>query len=777
MKRPLFVFVIASCAVLFGFTCYAEPLRHEKGIRVSTYEQEVRTFYTIQDGLPSEDVLAVAVAPDGSIYAGTAEGLARFKEGQWSSLSVLAGTRVSALAPEVSGVLAIAGDALYRVVEGDAKRISPVPQSSELTSLAKGETAYLGTGQGLFELAGTDFRPVEALNGLLGSSKEVRQVAAGLDGEVAVAALSGLFVRMNGSWEAIHPRDGAGRSWAPVDVRGVAYDIQGRLWFASSQGVGCRDHEWTLYTGQEGLPYNQFTVAVPGEESVVWLGTDLGAIRYDGETWEYRQGKRWLPSDLVRAIAVTPDGNAWFATPSGVGLIERRPITLRDKAEFFVKEIDKYHRRTPFGYVLDVNLPEPGVKANVKKHDSDNDGLWTSMYGASECFAYAATGDPAAKGRATKALEAVSFLSEVTQGGTHPAPPGFPARTILPTSGPDPNEGRIERDRETQKRDPQWKVIDPRWPVSEDGQWYWKSDTSSDELDGHYFFYATYYDLVAETEQEKERVREVVQRITDHLVDHDFQLVDHDGKPTRWARYSPKDLNFDPRWAGARGLNSLSILSYLKTAQHITGDPKFGAAYDSLVTEHGYAVNTLMPKMQTGPGTGNQSDDEMAFMDYYDLLKYETDPVLRTVYTYSLSSYWRLESPELCPLFNYIYAASLSGATSSIGGYRIGSFSAPTSCFEEALDSLKRYPLDLIAWEMKNSHRLDIVPLQWSMGRDKRGYRVSGRVLPIDERIVDHWNHDPWTLDYGGNGTNLSDGASFLLPYYMGVYHGFIIEE
>ena len=40
-----------------------------------------------------------------------------------------------------------------------------------------------------------------------------------------------------------------------------------------------------------------------------------------------------------------------------------------------------------------------------------------------------------------------------------------------------------------------------------------------------------YYDLVAETEAEKARARDVVLAITDHLIDHDFQLVDHDGRP------------------------------------------------------------------------------------------------------------------------------------------------------------------------------------------------------------------------------------------------------
>jgi len=72
-------------------------------------------------------------------------------------------------------------------------------------------------------------------------------------------------------------------------------------------------------------------------------------------------------------------------------------------------------------------------------------------------------------------------------------------------------------------------------PLSSDGQWCLKADTSSDELDGHYFFYGVYYDLVARSEEEKRAVRDHVAAMTDHLVDHNFQLVDHDGTATRWA--------------------------------------------------------------------------------------------------------------------------------------------------------------------------------------------------------------------------------------------------
>ena len=95
----------------------------------------------------------------------------------------------------------------------------------------------------------------------------------------------------------------------------------------------------------------------------------------------------------------------------------------------------------------------------------------------------------------------------------------------------------------------------------------------------------------------------------------------------------------------------------------------------------------------------------------------------------------------------------------------------------EALDTLKRFPLDRIEWEMKNSHRIDIVELASGFRQGGRGHRFDGKVLPIDERNVSYWNHDPWRLDYGGNGTQLDDGAAFLLPYYMGLYHGFIVEK
>ena len=559
-------------------------------------------------------------------------------------------------------------------------------------------------------------------------------------------------------------------------------DSLGRVWSVIAGGVKCRDGDGRtkILTPAEGLPYDEIVAIAPGEHGVVWLATHIGAIRFDGAAWEYRQGRRWLPDDDVRAIAVEANGNAWFATKNGTGLIERRRMTLAEKAKFFEDEIDKRHRRTPYGYVNSVRLKRPGDKSEWAQQDSDNDGLWTSMYGAGECFAYAATGSEVAKKRAKAAFEALRFLRIVTEDGTHPAPRGFVARSILPSSGPDPNRvdtpERDERKRATEDR--LWKVMPQRWPVSADGRWYWKSDTSSDELDGHFFFYALYYDLAASTEDEKRRVREQVSAIADHLIDHNFRLVDYDGQPTRWGVYNPESLSHDSNWWEERSLNSLSILTYLKVAAHVSGDPKYGEAARRLIEKDAYDQNVLIPKTNAGPGSGNQSDDEMAFMDFYNLIRYETDPNLRQKYALAFSNYWTMERPELNPLFNLMYAATNGGGHfEDFFGRR--DLSPAGEWLEESIDTLMRYPLDRVNWRLVNSRRKDIVPLPAytrEPGAKGLGFRNNGKVLPIDERFVNQWNHDPWELDEGGDGTELADGGSFLLPYYMGLYHKFIEE-
>ncbi|PYV12909.1 MAG: hypothetical protein DMG07_15990 [Acidobacteria bacterium] len=483
--------------------------------------------------------------------------------------------------------------------------------------------------------------------------------------------------------------------------------------------------------GSCGASWNEITVIAEQAPGIVWIGTTRGAIRYEERLGargvQYFASRRWLPDDRVTAIGFEGSGlqaAVWIETPAGAARIEFRPMTLQEKARVFEDRVRARHVR--HGLTASSHLRVPGDVSTNRTVSSDNDGLWTAMYVAAESFRYKATGEVEARAFARQGIEALERLESIS------GIPGFPARSFI----------EIGRDDE---------VRDGEWHDTPDGKWRWKGDTSSDEIVGHYFGYSVYYDLVAD-EAEKRKIREVVARITDHIVDHGFHLVDLDGKPTRWGWWAPEEIWTDP---DETGLRALHLLSHLKAAYHVTENPRYQAAYTELATKHRYAQLTRNQKINV-PGHVNHSDDELAFLSYYPLLRYETDPALVATYRESLERSWQIERPEHNPLWNFIYAAGAGAAE-----------------FDRAqsIETLERIPIDLVSWTIVNSHRLDLA-VDPASDRFRRRQALS--VLAPDERPMLKWNGNPYELDGGGGGQGEDDGAFFLLPYWMGRYHRFI---
>ncbi len=482
------------------------------------------------------------------------------------------------------------------------------------------------------------------------------------------------------------------------------------------------------------LPWAEVTV-VAGIVGEACIGTTNGAfvfIPFIHQTpRKYFAGQRWLPDDHVTGIGFEDVGNIiWVETPKGYSRIEYKEMMLADKARTFEERVRARHVR--HGFTSDSLLEVPGDLSSNKTVSSDNDGLWTAMYVAAECFRSQVTGAADAREYARQGLQALMRLEAIT------GIPGFPARSFI----------KIGEDLQPE---------DGEWHTTADGKWRWKGDTSSDEIVGHYFVYPIYYDLVAD-EKEKEQIRGVVDRITSHILDHNYQLIDVDGKRTRWGWWGPEAIWDD---ADETGLRALHILAHLRVALHITGDEqkraKYQAAYDELINKHRYHLLTRNLKINY-PGHVNHSDDELAFLSYYPLLQYETDSKLRAVYVESLERSWAVERPERNPLWNFIYA--------------VGSGSKEFDRAQAQL-TLQQIPMDLIEWTVKNSHRHDVV-FDPAADRFKRAQSLV--VLPYDELPMTKWNGNPYTLDGGNGGRSEDDGAYFLLPYWMGRYHKLIGE-
>lgn len=452
--------------------------------------------------------------------------------------------------------------------------------------------------------------------------------------------------------------------------------------------------------------------------------TTKGIWRIDAKAahpWDQRQyfaGKRYLPSDDVLYLIADQARGVWVRTASAATHIELVPMPLEEKAAAFEERIRLRHTR--HGFVADSHLATAGDLTTNRLASTDNDGLWTAIYAAAQCFRYAVTKSPDALARARLTTEAILSLETVT------GRPGYPARSYIVPGEPRPRDGT--------------------WHWTPDGSKLWKSDTSSDELVGHYYLFALAYDLLDDAAL-KAKIAATTRRITDHILDHGLQLTDIHGQPTYWGRWTLEYFR-SPRGKGDAPLNALEILSFLKAAHHITGESRYDAEYRRLAGPAGYAA--LTTQLDTLREEINYSDEELAMLPFHLLFLYERDPALLATYRTALGQWWRNIAREANPLWTLIYAAS--GAKPDL---------------PNAMRTLYRIPMDLVNWTVENAHRTDI---EWEPEVDRHGRRQSRTLLAPDERPVMKWNGNPFRTDGGNGGRSEDDGAFFLLPYWLARY-------
>ncbi len=528
-------------------------------------------------------------------------------------------------------------------------------------------------------------------------------------------------------------------------IRQVVADSSGHVWIASDQGVYITDGEswWHPLNRSDGMPYEDVLCLAHAPNGDVWGGTTLGAWRLRNGEWRYFWGKRWMPGNHVNAITVDKASAAWLSTDGGIAKIEENRVTLAEKAAHYEEITQARHNRG--GFFTSVGLKTPGdTGGGYMQEASDNDGLWTALYVAAEALRFGATKDPQSRKHGRHAMDALLDLTRLS------GYPGFPARAIIrrgeTASGYDPEE-TVRIDGEADKI---W-YASPKNPNI-----LCKGDTSSDELDGHYFAMYVYYDVAADA-QEKRAIQEVCRAITNNLLDHDYTLVGSTGRKTRWGVFGPQYLNDDPRWFDERGLNSIEMLCYLKVAAHICGDKRFSDAYEELINKHHYLLNTLNYRRGQSWWAVNHSDDELAWCVYYPLIMLEREPSRRAILTQGLMSSWKGLEAEHSPFYNFLTGAMI--------GKPLG--------VAEGVEMLQDWPWELIDWQVKNSHRHDVTLRTAQGGRNRNEI---DRVLPVSERRVMRWNGSPYEPDGGNDGRSEEDGAAWLVSYWLGRYHKLIAE-
>ncbi|MBQ2829326.1 MAG: hypothetical protein IJF20_08805 [Clostridia bacterium] len=712
------------------------------------FTQYDKVFITSDMGIDVENVASVAFEGE-TLYIAEADSLSVYADGKIKKIQA----KVSKLFTRKGRLFAAVGNSLCEIKKGKITRLADFSAPVIDISVALDKSLWLITENELFLMENDEFTKIVDL-------PEATVCLAARDNK----SKYGETVYVGSLVEGLMSMKGKRRHWAELlpDVTGVlsqkinciAIDALGHLWVGSDDGLNIYDGKNYWFNGNDfySVPDGSFNDMFFAEDGKKYFATNTGVITLIEGKISYFSFGVWLMHPTVTRLAVSDKGTIAAVTPRGISLITSKEMTLEEKANHYDEMAVKYFTRNE-GYQVDRILRKYGDLESGWLPNSDNDGLFTGLYCASQCFRYAVTGDEKAKANAKRAVDAMIILTEVTGKS------GFTARATRHSH----EENFLTGNRE-------------EWHVCEDNpEMEWLGETSSDEMTGHYFAYGIYYDLVAD-KKEKAKIAEVVKKITDHILENNFHLCDIDGVPTTWANWEPELLNNDDRWFYERGTNSLEILSFLKTTYHVTGNEKYNEVFDMLIKKYHYAMNCIQYKVEDGHVA--HIDDQLDFINIYPLLMYTDSAAQKEIFKMGLTHHWQYERVERSPFFNIVY----------------GSITNNYCDIENAAKSLSEMTMDLIRWPVFNSHRKDIV---WDTEQEGTGVpaqlkyplEYSARVfvnydgnqfvcdsgaeefVDINTKVVNRTATLPGT---GDNGTRAMMPYNYLLPYWMGRYHGLL---
>lgn len=237
--------------------------------------------YGPREGLTDSRVWAVYRDRQGTLWAGTGQGLARLVGRRFEPVPLPVGdTPVRALQQGLDGTLWVGtGQGLVRLREGRATHL-PLPgqaQAEPVLALLEDRhgSLWLGTAsRGLWRYTAGTFTPVGAVGGSAGSA----QVLALLE------------------------------------------DREGSVWTATPERLHrLRAGAFTPWGVLEGLPTDSVVVVREDRHGTLWVGTaDSGLLRQEAGRFSRFGVEQGLSASFIRSLAEAPDGTLWVTTPAGV---------------------------------------------------------------------------------------------------------------------------------------------------------------------------------------------------------------------------------------------------------------------------------------------------------------------------------------------------------------------------------------------------------------------------------------------------------------------------
>ena len=115
-------------------------------------------------------------------------------------------------------------------------------------------------------------------------------------------------------------------------------------------GLGTRQGFWHHFGVQDGLIDGTVNALLADREGLLWLGTNGGLVRFDGQTFTHFTAEQGLPNGRVTSLVQDQQGALWLGMTSGLVHFVGPSLTLLLNTGFRVPLSRRWWRTRLAGY-------------------------------------------------------------------------------------------------------------------------------------------------------------------------------------------------------------------------------------------------------------------------------------------------------------------------------------------------------------------------------------------------------------------------------------------
>lgn len=285
--------------------------------KITQYGHEV---WQREQGLIQNSVRAIAQSPDGYLWLGTDEGLARFDGVSFrvfdrGNTPGIGNNSITALLVDRQGGLWIGAinGGLCRMTQGRFEAFSReegLPRYGVSCLLeARDGSLWVGTAGGLSHWVNGKFQTYGTQEGL--PSARILALAQDRSGQVLIGTARGLAILEGGKFRP-HPSAG----FPDQSVQALCEDGDGGVWVGTTGGL------WRIKEGRASFSgakagYGIYALRID-RRGCLWVGSRKGGLRrYSGSRFEAYSRDEGLSDDTVLSLFEDREGSLWIGTSSG----------------------------------------------------------------------------------------------------------------------------------------------------------------------------------------------------------------------------------------------------------------------------------------------------------------------------------------------------------------------------------------------------------------------------------------------------------------------------